>query len=218
MGEAATGERRYRQRTTSERRAERRAKLLEAALEAFATDGYTATSVEQLCTRAGVSTRNFYEEFTNREAVLIELHDALNARAFEAVVAATAAVVPLDATDPAVLDARIEAGVRAYLETMTSDHRWSRIALVESVGVSPTVDAARRVAIDRFAGFLEDEARRLAALGLAEDRPYDLTVVGIVGAFNELVGTWPTRGGEPGFGERLAAEATRFIVTALRPG
>ncbi len=209
-------ERRYGQRTVSERRAERRQKLLDAGLDAFGTSGYLSVSIEQLCAAAGVSTRNFYEEFTGREALLIELHDILNARAFEAVVTATAGVVPLDSRDPAVLARRGEAGVRAYFDVMTADPRWARIALVESVGVGPVVDAARRAAIDRFAAFLRDEAARMADLGLAEARDFGLSAIGIVGAINELVSTWPERGGEPGYLDALVAEAVRFVLSALR--
>jgi AcrR family transcriptional regulator len=209
-----TTERRYGRRPVSERRAERRAKLLAAALDGFGTAGYVATSVEQLCAAAGCSTRSFYEEFPNREAVLIELHDALNGRAFDAVVTAVASVGATD--DRADVARRVAAGVRAYLEVMTADPRQARIALVESVGVSPAADAARRAAIDRFAGFLEAEAERLMGLGLVEARRYDLTARAIVGAMNELVSTWPDQGAERGHLDALVTEATRLILAVLR--
>ena len=92
--------RRYAEKTATERRADRRTRLLEAALDAFGNGGYRAASIEQLCAAAGISTRNFYEEFANREELLIALHDDLNARALTAVVEALAEVDPddLDAT------------------------------------------------------------------------------------------------------------------------
>ena len=51
--------------------------------------GPTATGASRSSTsarEAGISTRNFYEEFANRETLLIALHDELNAKALAAVV------------------------------------------------------------------------------------------------------------------------------------
>src|SRR6266545_5295691 len=63
---------------TEQRRAERRDKLLEAALDEFTSKGYHRTKIADLCTRAGVSTRNFYEKFASKEALLLELHAHIN--------------------------------------------------------------------------------------------------------------------------------------------
>jgi len=176
--------RRYADKTAGERHEERRARLIEAALDAFAADGYPNTSIEQLCARAGVSTRNFYEHFAGREALLLALHDELNARALEAVAVAVAA------TDPEDLSARAHAGVRAYFDVVTSDPRWARIAVVESVGVSRTAERHRQEAIGRFADLIALEAARLADAGLVPARDHRLTAVALVGAINGLVNTW----------------------------
>jgi AcrR family transcriptional regulator len=212
---SALDERRYGNRTSAERRAERRGRLLAAGLEAFGTNGFAGATVEALCAAASVSTRSFYEEFTGREAVLIELHDELNQRAFDAVVAATGSVALTEADAPTVVRRFVTAGVRAYFDVMTADPRWSRIALVETVGVSPAVDAARQTAIGRFAEFLEVQAGVLADLGLAEQRDFRLAARAIVGALTELVSTWPEHSREPGYLTALVDEATRFILGAL---
>lgn len=176
--------RRYGDKTAGERHDERRARLVEAALDTFATDGYRGVSIEQLCARAGVSTRNFYEHFSNREELLLALHDDLNARALQAAAAAVAQA------DPDDLDARARAGVRAYVDVVTTDPRWARIALVESVGVSPTTERHRQEAIGRFADLIELEATRLADAGAVPARDHQLTAVALVGAINGLVNTW----------------------------
>lgn len=203
-------ERRYGAKTTAERRAERRARLLDAAVEAFGTTGYRGTSIEQLCSAAGISTRNFYEEFRTRELLLIELHDQLNARALEAVVAAIAEI------DPDDFPGRAHAGAHAYFRVMTADRRWTRIALVESVGVSPEAEAHRRAAIDRFAAVLQLETARLAEAGLLPRRDHRLTAVAVVGAVNGLINTWSA---DVDWGDRVHAvadEAARIIVVALQ--
>jgi AcrR family transcriptional regulator len=178
--------RRYGDKTPDERHDARRERLVEAALDAFAADGYAQTSIEALCARAGVSTRNFYEHFASREELLLALHDDLNARALQAVAGAVAGA------DPDDLRARAYAGARAYFDVVTTDPRWARIAVVESVGVSRTAERHREEAIGRFAEVIELEATRLAEAGLAPARDHQLTAVALVGAINGLVNTWTT--------------------------
>src|SRR4051794_41116995 len=68
-----------------QRRAERRERLLAAALDLFTTTGYQQAKIADLCTSAGVSTRNFYEEFASKEQVLLTLHEQINERAMSRV-------------------------------------------------------------------------------------------------------------------------------------
>jgi AcrR family transcriptional regulator len=200
--------RRYRDQSAEERHASRRAKIVDAAVELFGSDaGYAGTSIEQLCAAAGVSTRNFYEHFKNREILLLALHDELNGRAFEAVGQAIATVDPLD------LEARAHAGIRAYFEVMTSDKRWARIALVESVGVSPTAEQHRRDAQDRFATLIGFEADRLAAANVIPQRDFGLTAVAIVGAINGLINTWTAN--EDFVVDDVVTTAVEVFVAAL---
>ncbi|MGI8557641.1 MAG: TetR/AcrR family transcriptional regulator [Solirubrobacteraceae bacterium] len=208
---AAGGGRRYGDKTMSERRAERRLRLLDAALDAFGSNGYRATSIEQLCTAAGISTRNFYEEFPDREQLLLALHDDLNLRALNAVLQALAEIHPDD------LPARAHAGAKAYFDVMTSDRRWARIALVESVGVSPTAEAHRRAAIERFAELLRAEATHLAESGAIPQRDYTLTSIALVGAINGLINTWTAEGDWGKRVDQVVEEAARLILLAL-PG
>jgi AcrR family transcriptional regulator len=201
--------RRYAERSADERHTERRARLVEAALDAFWEIGYPNTSIEQLCSRAGVSTRNFYEHFANKEALLLALHDDLNARA------ATAVAEALVAVDPNEIEARVRAGVTAYFEVITTDPRWARIAVVESVGVSRTAEEHRRQAIERFAVLIETEGNRLAADGLVPERDFRLTSVALVGAINGLVNTWTTTPDWAGLVDAVVDEATALIVSTL---
>jgi AcrR family transcriptional regulator len=205
---AATG-RRYGAKTQDERREERRQRMLAAGLELFGTQGYRATTIEALCAAAGVSTRNFYEEFGSREALVVALHDDVNGRALEAVIAALAGV------DPDDIPRRVSLATRAYFEVMTSDRRWAQIALVESVGVSSEAEAHRRTAIDRFVALIEAEADRLAGAGLIPRRDHHLTAVALAGALNGLINTWTGNSSWDTTVPRIADEATRLIVLAL---
>ncbi|MGI8863217.1 MAG: TetR/AcrR family transcriptional regulator [Solirubrobacteraceae bacterium] len=204
-----TSLRRYASKTADERREERRRRMLTAALGLFGTQGYRGTTIEALCAAASVSTRNFYEEFGSREALVIALHDDVNARALKAVIAA------LDNLEPSDILARVSAATRAYFDVMTSDRRWAQIALVESVGVSPDAEAHRRAAIDRFVTLIEAEASRLAYTGLIERRDYHLTAVALAGALNGLINTWTANNNWNDTVPQIADEATRLILLAL---
>jgi AcrR family transcriptional regulator len=201
--------RRYASKTVGERREERRSRMLAAGLDLFGQHGYASTTIEALCAAAGVSTRNFYEEFGSREALVVALHDDVNARALTAVVAS------LEGVDPADLPARALHATHAYFEVMTSDRRWAQIALVESVGVSPEAEAHRRAAIDRFVALIEAEATRLAADGVIEPRDFHLTAVALAGALNGLINTWTSDPDWDATVPRIAEEATRLIVLGI---
>lgn len=201
--------RRYGRKTVDERREDRRARLLAFGLDAFGTQGYAATSIEAICAGANVSTRTFYEEFGSRERLLIAVHDQINAAALQGVLAA------LTATEADDLPTRIRAAARAYFDHMTSDRRYARVAVVESVGVSPAVEAARQTAIDGFVALIEVEGTRLADSGIIAARDFSLTAIALAGAVNGLINTWATN---PDWEHQLPAvseEAARLIVLGL---
>lgn len=199
----------YARKTDTERRAERRARLLDAALEMFATAGFRSTPIELLCERASVSTRSFYEEFESKQDLLIALHDDLNGRVLTAV---AEAVVGADERD---VEGRARAGVSTYFSVMMGDRRWARIGLVETVGVSPETEAARQAAIGRFAGLIEAEARRFQELGLAPARDFRLSAIAAVGAIYGLANTWIHDEAWDDHVDDVVEEGTRVIVRAI---
>ncbi|GGM80295.1 TetR family transcriptional regulator [Longimycelium tulufanense] len=193
----------YRGLAPEERRAERRERLLDAAMELFARDGYHATRIERLCTQAGVSTRNFYEEFDNKEAVLLALHNQINTEAL-AEVDATLADVPDDVI------ARIEAILTAILRNITADPRKARVAYVEAAGTSPAVEAQHREWVLRWTALIEREAERAVQAGLAPPGDYHTLGIALTGAATELLRQWQAQP-EPGSPAPIA-EALRRLV------
>lgn len=117
--------------------------------------------------------------------------------------------------DPDDVERRARAGVSAYFDVMTSDRRWARIALVETVGHSPKTESHRRAAIDRFANLLRMEAERLAAAGLAPKRDYELLSVALAGAINGLVSTWTATDDWDSKLPGVIDEAVRLIVVGI---
>jgi len=207
-GTGAVARRTYGGRSAADRRAERRERLLHAGLELFGTMGYAAASIEKLCTQAGVSTRNFYEEFTSREDLLTALHDRIIEQAFQAVLKA------LSDGDDAPLRERFELAVRAFITTTASDPRWARLSYVEIIGVSDAVERHRIAWRQRWAEFLVAEAERAVARGEAAPRSFQLGAVALIGSVNELVHHWSISGGH-GSLDDVIAEIVRVATAAV---
>jgi AcrR family transcriptional regulator len=207
-GTAPAARRDYGGRTATQRRAERRQRLMTAALELFGTEGYPATSIERLCARANVSTRNFYEEFASREALLIALHDDITQQAMDAMMAAVGDVID----EPTSI--RLDRAIGAYIGTTSSDPRWTRIAYVEVVGVSAAVERHRLAWRSRLAQLLEAETALAVSRGEATQRDYSLTSMAFIGAVNELVYHWSIHGRQVPL-DAIRAELIRLALAAL---
>ena len=108
--------RRYGGRTSEERHAERRERLLDAALELFGTRGYADTTIEAICAASQLGPRYFYEQFGSREELLLATYE----RHMEAVTDAVRASVAQAPPDPV---ARLEAGLRAFVDAQLADER-----------------------------------------------------------------------------------------------
>jgi AcrR family transcriptional regulator len=200
--------RHYGGRSDAERRAERHERLMEAGLELFGSEGYASTSIERLCATASVSTRNFYEEFPGREALLVALHDRITQRAMQNTLTALAGF------EDEPLRERVGLMVRAYISTTSSDPKWTRLAYVEVVGVSAAVEQHRLMWRERIVEFLVMEANRAVDRGEAAPRDFQLTAVAFIGAVNELVYYWSMHNRSTPLDD-LCAELTRLAVAAI---
>lgn len=207
----AVAKRTYGGRSAADRRAERRERLLSAGLDLFGTEGYAAASIEKLCTHAGVSTRNFYEEFASREDLLIALHVRVIERSFQEVIAA------FEHAEDAELPERFELAVRAFINATASDPRWARLAYVEVIGVSDAVERHRISWRDRWTDFLVAEANRAVARGAAAPRDFRLGTVALIGAVNELVHHYSISKGRVTLDEVIAEIVRLAVATVTAP-
>ncbi|MEU5110857.1 TetR/AcrR family transcriptional regulator [Streptomyces longwoodensis] len=206
---APTG--RYAGKSAAERQAERRRRFLDAALELFGgTPGYRATTVAALSEAAGLSTRQFYEEFRTLEDVLAALHLQVNDWAEEAVLTAFAAARDLP------LEERVTAVFRAYAGNVTADPRRIRITFVEIIGVSPRLEEQRLARRSRWVDLICAEATAAAARGEAAPRDYRLAAAAFIGGVNGLLHDWSAGWVEAALDE-VVEELVRQLLGILRP-
>ncbi|MGK5533610.1 TetR/AcrR family transcriptional regulator [Streptomyces sp. URMC 129] len=202
---------RYAGRSAGERQAERRRRFLEAALELFGNSpGYRATTVAALSEAAGLSTRQFYEEFRNLEDVLAALHLQVNDEAEEAAAAALAGTADRQVAE------RAAATFRAYAAHVTGDPRRIRIAFTEILGVSPRLDHQRLARRARWVDFLCAEANRAVRDGEAAPRDYRLAATAFVGSVNGLLHDWSAGWVEATL-DQIIDELVRMLLGSLRP-
>jgi AcrR family transcriptional regulator len=191
-----------------QRKAERRAKLLQAGLQLFTGTGFAATKISGLCTEAGVSTRNFYEEFASKEDLLRDLHDLINATAFTRVRTALAGL----ATDD--VRVRITTLLDVFVRSVTADPRVPRLNYVEAVGVNAEIEQQHVRWVNTWAEFIESEALRAAAAGVAPQRSYRLTAIALVGAITGLLREWQAHR-PPLAVDEIAGEIRELMLAAV---
>lgn len=198
--------RRYGGKTATERRSERRERLLDAGLELFGTQGFAATTIEALCAAARLNPRYFYEGFATRE----ELLGAVYERHVATVAGAVLAALSRAPADPL---ARLEVGLRAFLDLTLADPRAARVNYFEVIGVSTELERLRRDALRRYAGVIADEIGALSGEApIAVSDPH-LTAVAVVGAVDGLVIDALT--GERGYDRNAIVTTLRELLSGL---
>jgi len=207
MTRAALG-RTYAGQAIADRQKERRARFLESALTIFAQDGYSNSSVGAICRAAGLSSRQFYEEFSGREDLLVELF--LNIES-DSIAAVSDAVIR--ASDQGI-EKIIQASTRAYIQSVTSDPRRARVGLVEIVGASPRVEQVRLEQRKEWARMLREIARHAAESGQIPAGDYDIRISAVIGAINYVVYDWSISDPKPAL-ETVIDVLSRSLIGAM---
>ncbi|WP_375786469.1 TetR/AcrR family transcriptional regulator [Bradyrhizobium sp. Pha-3] len=130
-----------------ERRAERRLKLINAAIEVYGEVGYRVATVKAICEAAELTERYFYESFSNSEALLIAAYNHVVGHLHEEMTAAAAAAGG-DA------EMRLRAALTLYFTRLKEHPKPARVFLLEISGISPAVDAVKLDALRVFSDIL----------------------------------------------------------------
>lgn len=202
-----TARRSYGGMTAGERHALRRRRLIDAGLELFGTAGYAATSIEAVCTAAGVSTRNFYDHFSSREALLIAVYDQITRDAQQAILQA---VLEPELT----IDQQARAAIEAFVHAMLDDERRARVNFIEVIGASRHVEARRREVIRDFASMLESFAREHMRRGTIPTRDAWTGSLALIGGVQEVLRDWVTGTERPPLEPIIDDLVTLFIAAA----
>jgi AcrR family transcriptional regulator len=161
-----TEKRRYSGQSFEDRQAERRARLIRAAVQVAGRMGLEGASVAAICAEAGLTARYFYESFPTREAIFVEAYravqDELLARIAEAHGSGDAA----------------RRALTGFFTAIRSRPELARVFLI---------DLDDHGGAMRIASF-EGASKLSKSLGLKATHP--LMVAGIIGAIVDIAKRW----------------------------
>jgi AcrR family transcriptional regulator len=195
----------YRGVSADERRATRRAQLIEAGLDVLGSEGMAGLTMTAVCSGAGLTERYFYESFRDRDDLLGAVLDACLLEMDEAMFAA------LDAA-PADLLGRCRAAAGAMIGVLTDYPRKARLH-AEAIG-SATLAQRRTEAVSAHAALLAAQMRELRGLDRHEhEAPLRLATRVLMGGLSEAILGW-LDGTIEMSRETLVEECARLAVAA----
>ncbi|MET0317111.1 MAG: helix-turn-helix domain-containing protein [Rhodococcus fascians] len=195
----------------ADRRADRRRRFIDAAVEVFGTEGYATGSVTALCREAGLSRRQFYEEFTDREDLLIEAYDIIQSEVADAVAAALAEL-PADVDPPEA----VNAAMSAFVRSIAVDSRRSTVVYVAVVGVSERVEEHRLQRRDEWATFILEMLAIYLPERTTRTKPEEqMIAVGFIGALTAVLHRWSTTTGRRPRINTVAKTLAHMLVSML---
>lgn len=159
-----------------------RERLLEAAVEVFATKGYYEAAVDEIVQRSNTSKGSVYFHFPSKEALFLAVVDHLGDRLIQRVERGIAHV-----TDP---QQRLEMALSTTVETLTRHRTLAKLLLSKGFGLGSSFVQKRQQVYARFAGQVKtllDDAlapERAAALNT------DVVAYAWLGAISEVVVKW----------------------------
>ncbi|ATA29249.1 TetR family transcriptional regulator [Mycobacterium lepraemurium] len=159
-----------------DRRAERRALLVEAAYRLFGSGGEAAVSVRSVCRECGLNTRYFYESFRDTDDLLGAVYDRVSEQLEEVIAAAIE-----QAGDS--LRARTRAVIAAVLGFSSADPRRGRVLFTDA-RTNPVLAARRRATQDMLRQGVLSEGWRLKPC------PDPVAAAMYTGAMAELAQQW----------------------------
>jgi AcrR family transcriptional regulator len=155
-----------------------RGRLLEAAAEVFSQRGYADASAEAISREAGMSKATFYEHFANKEEAILALFEMAQTVMAQRITEAMEA-----AEEP---EARIRAGLYAFVGMVAEFPAASQTLLVEIIGAGPRAIERRDAIIEQFARVVDEENRRThERFGTPRLKSFE-DAVALVGAMVEL--------------------------------
>ncbi len=169
-------------RTTEERRAERRQRLIDAATEIWSESGWAAVTMRGVCSRTSLNDRYFYEDFKDRDALLVAAWE--NAR--DEVLGEVSGVFVSNMHHP-ILET-LRAAISAVVERTSRDPGHAQILLMHHAGSAALQD--HRAAALQQATELVIVAAQPHLIPSADETGLRMDTLVAVGGFVELISAW----------------------------
>jgi AcrR family transcriptional regulator len=164
----------------------RRRRVLDAALEVFARDGYGDAVVDDIARASETSKGGVYFHFPSKQAIFFSLLDEATDLLLERVEKA------MDAeADPI---AKGDAALRSVLKTFGGHRTLARLLLVEALGAGREFNAKLADLHEAFAGLIKQWLDDAASSGSLPPLDTEMASVAWFGAVNQVVTRWVLTG------------------------
>lgn len=176
----------------------KRRRMIDAIAELSAEQGYEATKIADIVSRAGVARKTLYDNFDGKEDLFLSAFDLYFAETKRAVEEAC------DATGGAWRQ-RIESGVAAFLRCVEERPAAARLCMIEALSATPAASARYDAALREFVELLEANAPE------GTDLPATVAetlVGGVAWILNQQI-----RKGRAGRAGELLPELSEFILS-----
>ncbi|GAA1365946.1 TetR/AcrR family transcriptional regulator [Streptomyces beijiangensis] len=192
----------YGGQSREERAADRRGRIMQAALELFAARSYDEVTVAEVCARAKVSKRYFYEDFTDRESLLRAVHHERN----DWLLAGIAAAAPKEPED---LEALYRPMMTTLVQMLVEHPESARVIYINA----PRMELRRRGLLRKNAELFGRLTRR-AITRPRDKQGYERMLLALVAGVTEVIIDWLERGMTDD-AEALVTHLTWFATTLL---
>jgi AcrR family transcriptional regulator len=184
LGDPAAAGRRYGGMSPEERQRQRREKLIEAALAVFGEQGFHASTVRDVCGRAELTSRYFYESFESMDVLFEAVYVSVSRELMRKTMLALQGV-------PMVPEQLAEAAMRTFLEFIQEDPRRARVTLIDAQTVGPNASRASQQADRDFVALLTSFIDALyPGLGDATGLSPHFISTGMLGAMMRMATVW----------------------------
>jgi AcrR family transcriptional regulator len=172
----------YGGKSAEQRRAERRALLVESGLEIWQEQGWAAVTMRGVCARAGLTDRYFYESFTDRDALLVTIWEQMRDETLLMLGDAIEAVADRGPFD------QLAAALDAVVHHIADEPARAQIIFGDHAG-SAVLEARRREIVQQSADLMIGLARPYLRADVDETALRVAVLLGI-GGFVELMLAW----------------------------
>ncbi|MBK5218269.1 MAG: TetR/AcrR family transcriptional regulator [Thermoleophilia bacterium] len=172
--------------------------MIDAIAELSAEQGYEATKIAAIVSRAGVARKTLYDNFDGKEDLLLSAFDLYFKETMTAVEAACE-----NAGDD--WQQRIESGLAAFLRFIVEQPSAARLCMVEALSATPKASASYDAAVRAFVELLK---RNAPPQGELPETIEETLVGGVAWILHQRI-----RAGEASKANDLLPELSRFVLS-----
>ncbi len=163
-----------------------RQRILEAALERFAQDGYYDTSMDDIVRQANTSKGGIYFHFPSKEEIFLGLVDEF------ANILENRLNAALAEEESGVR--RVNAALNICIQTFNQYKKLAKIFLIQAFGLGNAFEEKRRQIHQRFIEIIQRHLDEAVEEGSIEPIDTQITAYAWMGAINEVVIAWVLTG------------------------